>query len=271
MLGGPIGIYEIDRYPFIKDELAVIEAAVKKGVPVIGICLGCQALAAVLAARVYPGKQKELGWDEMTLTAEGKASPLGAIDGVRVLNWHGDTFDLPVGATRLASTAITPNQAFTYGPKVLALQFHVELPQRDMERWLIGHTLELATSKVDLAQDARRDRALRPAANAASQRLFNDWLDGRQTLERRFRAGSGRWHHRLAGRRRQVAGVGRLGVVALGVPPGRGIAHAAAALGEMGDHLLAGIVVDRPRPVHDPSARRATSPAPRRPASRRPS
>ena len=85
MLGGPIGIYEIDRYPFIKDELATIEAAVKKGVPVIGICLGCQALAAVLAARVYPGKQKELGWDEMTLTAEGKSSPLGAIEGVRVL------------------------------------------------------------------------------------------------------------------------------------------------------------------------------------------
>ena len=97
VLGGPIGIYEIDRYPFIKGELATIEAAVKKNVPVIGICLGCQALAAVLAARVYPGKQKELGWDEMTLTKEGKASPLGAIDGVRVLNWHGDTFDLPVG------------------------------------------------------------------------------------------------------------------------------------------------------------------------------
>ena len=104
VLGGPIGIYEVDRYPFLKHELAVIEAAVKKGVPVIGICLGCQALAAVLAARVYPGKQKELGWDEMTLTAEGKSSPLGAIEGVRVLNWHGDTFDLPVGATRLAST-----------------------------------------------------------------------------------------------------------------------------------------------------------------------
>ncbi len=178
VLGGPIGIYEIDRYPFIKNELAIIEAAVKKGVPVIGICLGCQALAAVLAARVYPGKQKELGWDEMTLTAEGKSSPLGAIEGVRVLNWHGDTFDLPVGATRLASTAITPNQAFTYGPKVLALQFHVELPERDLEKWLIGHTLELATSKVDLGKLRAETARYAPGANAASQRLFNDWLDG---------------------------------------------------------------------------------------------
>ena len=178
VLGGPIGIYEIDRYPFIKDELAIIEAAVKKGVPVIGICLGCQALAAVLAARVYPGKQKELGWDEMTLTAEGKSSPLGAIAGVRVLNWHGDTFDLPIGATRLASTAITPNQAFTYGPKVLALQFHVELAQKHMERWLIGHTLELTNSKVDLGKMRADAARFAPAANAASQRLFNDWLDG---------------------------------------------------------------------------------------------
>jgi GMP synthase (glutamine-hydrolysing) len=178
VLGGPIGIYEVDRYPFIKDELATIEAAVRDGTPVIGICLGCQALAAVLAARVYPGKQKELGWDEMTLTQEGKASPLGAIDGVRVLNWHGDTFDLPEGATRLASTKVTPNQAFTYGPKVLALQFHVELPERDLERWLIGHTLELANSKVDLAKMRADTARFAPVANAASKRLFNTWLDG---------------------------------------------------------------------------------------------
>ena len=177
VLGGPIGIYEVDRYPFLKQELATVEAAVKKGIPVIGICLGCQALAAVLASRVYPGKQKELGWDEMTLTPEGKNSPLGAIEGIHVLNWHGDTFDLPAGATRLASTAITPNQAFTYGPKVLALQFHVELPQRDLEKWLIGHTLELANSKVDLGQMRAETARYAPAANAASTRLFNAWLD----------------------------------------------------------------------------------------------
>jgi GMP synthase (glutamine-hydrolysing) len=177
VLGGPIGIYEVERYPFLKQELATIEAAVKKGVPVIGICLGCQALAAVLAARVYPNREKELGWDEMTLTPDGKASPLGAIEGVPVLNWHGDTFDLPLGATRLASTKITPNQAFTYGPKVLALQFHVELPERDLERWLIGHTLELATSKIDLGKMRADTARYAPAANEASRRLFNAWLD----------------------------------------------------------------------------------------------
>jgi GMP synthase (glutamine-hydrolysing) len=133
----------------------------------------------VFGARVYPNLQKELGWDEMTLTKEGKASPLGVIEGVRVLNWHGDTFDLPLGATRLASTKITPNQAFAYGPKVLALQFHhVELPQRDMEHWLIGHTLELANSKSDLGEMHADAARFAPAAYQAGHRLFNDWLDG---------------------------------------------------------------------------------------------
>jgi GMP synthase (glutamine-hydrolysing) len=178
VLGGPIGIYEIDRYPFLKDELAVIETVVKQGTPVVGICLGAQALAAVLAARVYPGPQAELGWDELILTDEGKTSPLHVLEGLRVLNWHGDTFDLPSGATRLASTPLTPNQAFSYGPKVLALQFHVELPERDMERWLIGHTLELAKNKVDLASMREATARYAPPTNVASHQLFNDWLDG---------------------------------------------------------------------------------------------
>ncbi|HZJ11194.1 MAG TPA: glutamine amidotransferase [Methyloceanibacter sp.] len=178
VLGGPIGIYEIDRYPFLKDELNVVEAVVKQGTPVVGICLGAQALAAVLAARVYPGPQAELGWDELILTEEGKASPLQVLDGLRVLNWHGDTFDLPAGATRLASTPLTPNQAFTYGPKVLGLQFHVELEGRDMERWLIGHTLELAKHDVDLAEMREATARYAPPTNDASRKLFNTWLDG---------------------------------------------------------------------------------------------
>lgn len=177
VLGGPIGIYEIERYPFLKGELAIIEKVVKKGTPVIGICLGAQALAAVLAARVYPGPQAELGWDQLTLTDEGKASPLGVLEGQHILNWHGDTFDLPSGATRLASTTLTPNQAFSYGNNVLALQFHVELPAQDMERWLIGHTLELAKNNVDLAKIRERTARYAPPTNEASRKLFNQWLD----------------------------------------------------------------------------------------------
>ena len=178
VLGGPIGIYEFERYPFLKDELAIVDAVVKQETPVVGICLGAQALATVLGARVYPGTESELGWDQLILTEDGKASPLGVLEGLHILNWHGDTFDLPDGATRLASTPITPNQAFSYGPKVLSIQFHVELPERDMERWLIGHTLELANNKVDLAEMRMRTARYAPPTNVASHKLFNDWLDG---------------------------------------------------------------------------------------------
>ena len=178
ILGGPIGIYEVDRYPFLKEELSIIEAAVKKGVPAVGICLGAQALAAVLGARVYPNTVVELGWDELTFTDEGKASPIGVLVGHRILNWHGDTFDLPAGATRLASTDPTPNQAFMHGPNVLALQFHAELPVRDLERWLIGHTGELAKNNVDLAKMRAETARLGPPANEASKRMFHTWLDG---------------------------------------------------------------------------------------------
>ncbi|ODR99851.1 glutamine amidotransferase [Methyloceanibacter methanicus] len=177
VLGGPIGIYELDRYPFLKDELKLIEAVMNKGTPVIGICLGAQALAAVLAARVYPGAEKEIGWSALHLTDEGKASPLAALDGLPVLHWHGDIFDLPAGATRLAATDITPTQAFSFGPNVLALQFHVELPARDIERWLIGHTVELANAHIDLAQMRADTARYAPAVNAASRTLVDAWLD----------------------------------------------------------------------------------------------
>ena len=178
ILGGPISVYDVDRYPFLKDELKLIETLAKKGTPIVGICLGAQALASVLAARVYPGQKKELGWDQLILSEEGKASPLGLLEGLHILNWHGDTFDLPTGATRLASTEITPNQAFSYGANVLALQFHVELPACDMERWLIGHKLELANSNVDLGQLRAETAHYAPATNKASHALFTRWLDG---------------------------------------------------------------------------------------------
>jgi GMP synthase (glutamine-hydrolysing) len=179
VLGGPIGIYEVGRYPFLKQEFAAIEGALKRKVPLIGICLGAQAIAAVLGCRVYPGREKEIGWGLISLSVEGRASPLSALSecSYRVLHWHGDTFDLPSGATRLAETAITPNQAFAYGPKVLALQFHVEPRARELERWLIGHTMELAAAGIDLAALRADTERLGPGLERAGVKLFGDWLD----------------------------------------------------------------------------------------------
>ena len=83
----------------------------------------------------------------------------------------------PSGATRLAETAITPNQAFAYGPKVLALQFHVEPRAAELERWLIGHTMELGAAGIDLAKLRADTARLGPGLERAGAKLFNDWLD----------------------------------------------------------------------------------------------
>jgi GMP synthase (glutamine-hydrolysing) len=179
VLGGPIGVYEVERYPFLKQEFAAIERALRRGTPTIGICLGAQAIAAVLGSRVYPGREKEIGFGLISLSQEGRASPLAALSetGFRVLHWHGDMFDLPSGTTRLAETAITPNQAFAHGPKVLALQFHVEPRAAELERWLIGHTMELGAAGIDLRQLRADIARLGSGLERAGAKLFNDWLD----------------------------------------------------------------------------------------------
>lgn len=180
VLGGPIGVYELDRYPFLKSEFAVIETMLARGKPVVGICLGAQLIAAVLGARVYPAREKEIGWGLIGLTPDGRKSPLVALNEnkCRVLHWHGDTFDLPAGATWLAETAIAPYQAFSANRgKVLALQFHVEPHAAKIERWLIGHTLELTTSGIDLHKLRADTQRYGPGLEKASRKLFDDWLD----------------------------------------------------------------------------------------------
>jgi GMP synthase (glutamine-hydrolysing) len=181
VLGGPIGAYEEDRYPFLTGEMALIEKRLGNGKPLLGICLGAQLMARALGARVYPGPHKEIGFAPLTLSAAGTASPLMPFgeDGAAVLHWHGDTFDLPKGASRLASSAITENQAFALGPKVLGLQFHGEARLAGFERWLIGHTCEIS-GVAGLTPNGLRDDAIRhfAALEARGTRCFERWLTG---------------------------------------------------------------------------------------------
>jgi GMP synthase (glutamine-hydrolysing) len=181
ILGGPIGVYEEEDYPFLGAELRLVEERLKAGRPTLGLCLGAQILAAALGARVYPGGSKEIGWGPIALTEAGRASPLRHLDPAEtdVLHWHGDTFDLPEGAVRLASTELYENQAFSWGETALALQFHPEVTADALERWLIGHTVEIAATPgvtvAKLRADARRwDAAVRRQA----ARCFGEWLDG---------------------------------------------------------------------------------------------
>jgi len=142
IMGGPMAVYEMDRTSYLRGEARLIEKAINANKHVLGVCLGAQMLAHVLGARVYPGHTKEIGWYEVTLTEEGmhdSCMAALAVPGRRaaqVFQWHGDTFDLPAGAARLASSELYPNQAFRYGDRVYALQFHIEVTPGIVHGWL---------------------------------------------------------------------------------------------------------------------------------------
>ncbi len=177
VLGGPIGVYETDAYPFLVAEIETIRRRLDQQRPILGVCLGAQLMAAALGARVAPGPVKEIGYAPVELTDAGRASPLARLEGLPVLHWHGDNCGLPPGAERLASTKLCPIQAFRVGPRALGLQFHVEADPRRIEAWLVGHTVELAKAGID--PRALRADALRfgPATAAAGRALLSEWLE----------------------------------------------------------------------------------------------
>jgi GMP synthase (glutamine-hydrolysing) len=180
VLGGPIGAYEEDRYPFLAPEIALIKTRLEQKQPVLGICLGAQLMARALGAKVYPSGGKEIGWLPLELSTAGKASSLGKLKpGAAVLHWHGDTFDLPANAVHLASSAQTRNQAFAIGRHGLALQFHLEATAKGLERWLVGHAGEIAGTPGIGVNQLRSDSArCAPALAPQAVAVLEAWLDG---------------------------------------------------------------------------------------------
>ncbi|TNF37114.1 MAG: glutamine amidotransferase [Gammaproteobacteria bacterium] len=180
VLGGPIGANDEQDYPFIHDELNILETRLNCDAPTLGICLGAQLMARALGARVYPGLQKEVGWKPLMLTDVGKDSPLKHLspEHTPVLHWHGDTFDLPEGATLLASTDVVRHQAFRWKKRGLALQFHPEVTVHGMERWYIGHSCEIQHSDIISIHQLREDTQKYGYAMEMYGNAFMDaWLE----------------------------------------------------------------------------------------------
>lgn len=176
ILGGPIGVYDGERYPFINQELKLIEKSLKIKKPMVGVCLGAQLIASVLGAKVQPMGKKEIGFSSLQLTDEGEKSPLALISTTPVLHWHGDEFEIPEGAKRLAETGICPNQAFSY-ENILALQFHLEADLDYFEHWLVGHAAELSQAGIDPVNLRNEAKKYQGDLRTKAEKIFNLWCD----------------------------------------------------------------------------------------------
>jgi GMP synthase (glutamine-hydrolysing) len=179
VMGGPMGVYEADRFPHLRDEIRLIERAVADGVPVLGVCLGSQLIAAALGASVAPGKQLEVGWREVRLRDTAQTDPLweGSPASLVPLHWHGDVFELPAGAVSLASSELTEHQAFRYGSRTWGLLFHLEMRASEVEAMAVTFEADLGRAKVH-----RRD-VVGPAETRVADlapigtRVFGRWAD----------------------------------------------------------------------------------------------
>jgi GMP synthase (glutamine-hydrolysing) len=175
-LGGPISVNDKNLFPFLGEERQLLEKRLRADRPTLGICLGAQLMATALGGTVGPGT-KEIGWSKISLTPQGSDSALLRLD-TPVLHWHGETFSIPEGATRLAYTEACQNQAFAFGRRALGLQFHPEATPRGLERWYIGHIGEIAqTPGVSVPELRRATEIHGPALIQAATKFWNSWLD----------------------------------------------------------------------------------------------
>jgi len=146
-MGGPMGVYEEEQYPWLRQEDALLKTAIQQDLPTLGICLGAQLVAKAAGAEVKPGGRKEIGWYDVTLSTEAVRDPLWQSfpRTFEVFEWHGDIFSLPLGAVSLASSSLCPHQALCLGQHVYALLFHIEVTDEMIQTWMKAFASELST------------------------------------------------------------------------------------------------------------------------------
>ena len=180
VMGGPMGVDDFNQYSFLKPELKLIEDCLKKKKPILGICLGSQLIAKALGSKVFPNKDMEVGWYLIQKTEDGMSDSVfgQAPRELTVLHWHGDTFDLPQGATHLAKSDRCLNQAFRYDSTVYAFQFHLETTPPMIEKWVGSNQGKMDIRKAGedgqriLNQTDLSNRQLEPLAKKIFESYF---------------------------------------------------------------------------------------------------
>lgn len=178
VLGGDEAAYETDRYPYVGQEIELLRQRIAAEAPIFGVCLGAQMLAAALGGRAYRGPRKEVGWLGVDVSDAGEGSPVRHARGIRFVQWHGDTFDLPGGAELLASSPEYANQAFRVADWLLAVQFHPEVTPAIHEDWLAAWGDELPEYGLTVERMRELQVECGPAAETASSAILGEFLDG---------------------------------------------------------------------------------------------
>jgi GMP synthase-like glutamine amidotransferase len=173
-LGGPMNVYEDDKYPFLKEETPFLKRAVHAEIPTVGICLGAQMIAKACGAEVIKSPREEIGWGMVSLTDEGRVDELfkGLTNAMEVLQWHGDMFQIPVGGILTATGRECPKQAFRY-KKAFGLQYHVEVTEEILSEWFADSS--------ELERIISRYRKLEPVLRGQAERMYENLVKIVQT------------------------------------------------------------------------------------------
>lgn len=178
IMGGPMGVYETDRFPFLLQEMKLIESFLKVGRPILGVCLGSQLLAAVLGATVGKGRQKEIGWHPIELSPASRQDPLWSDQPSRFVayHWHGDIFDLPRQAVTLARSEITPVQSYRFGDRAYGILFHLEVTLPQIRQMLDEFAAEIAQENLNPAAILEQAESLLPPLQEIGATIFGRWI-----------------------------------------------------------------------------------------------
>ncbi len=178
VMGGPMGVYQADLFPYLNSEIAYLQKRLAADKPILGICLGAQLMAKALGKDVYKGKQgKEIGW--LPITVLDHNSPVRYFDESlgRVMQWHGDTFDLPDNATLLASSDLYKNQIYSHGKRAIALQCHVEVTRDILETWMAIDYAELEAFNHPVPHFRAEVKERAPLLEKQMRLFMQEWLD----------------------------------------------------------------------------------------------